>query len=168
MTHCAQCRADACGLVGEDNSDKDNALLKRIATTSPTTGEERPHVAVATQEGLLVNQHLGEAAALSIFTRGNSGWEMMSLRCTPPAGLGSKRWLDLADLLKDCSALLVSGIGPSPLKILTESGLRVVEMEGLIEEGLEVIRRGAELPHHLKRRFAGCGAACNGSGQGCA
>lgn len=168
MAHCAQCRADACGIVGEENTEEDILQLKNFSHAPPPESADRPYIAVATCEGWLVNQHLGEASALTIFGKTDAGWQAVEMRPTPAAGLGVKRWLDLADLLKDCRAVLASGIGSSPREVLSGKGLLVLEMEGLIEEGLEAVYDHREIPAHLKRRFAGCGAACGGNGQGCA
>ena len=60
MTHCARCRADAVGLLGKDDPEAAK-LLTEVANMSVSADETRPHVAVASHEGLLVNQHLGEA-----------------------------------------------------------------------------------------------------------
>ena len=168
MSHCAQCRADACGIVGEENTEEDIVQLRRFSNAPPAESADRPYVAVATREGLLVNQHLGEASALTIFEKSDAGWRVVAMRPTPAAGLGVKRWLDLADLLKDCRAILVSGVGSSPRGVLSKKGILVLEMEGLIEEGLDAVYDHREIPAHLKRRFSGCGEACGGSGQGCA
>ncbi|MFH0880047.1 MAG: radical SAM protein [Lentisphaerota bacterium] len=167
MSHCAQCRADACGIVGEANTVTDADRLAFFASQSLHPAEHRPYVAAATREGLLVNQHLGEAGQLAVFDQRGAEFFPVGLRRMPEAGLGAKRWMDMADLLKDCRAILVSGVGPSPRKILAEQGLKVIEMEGLIEEGLSAVFAGKEIPPHLRRRFSGCGAACSGNGQGC-
>jgi len=167
MSHCAQCRADACGTVGEENTAEDMLQLRRFSHASPPESAGRPYIAVATKEGLLVNQHLGEASALTIFGKSDAGWNVVATRPTPATGSGIKRWSDMGDMLKDCRAILVSGVGPSPRGVLSAKGLLVLEMEGLIEEGLNSLSDSGELPAHLRRRFAGCGEACNGGGQGC-
>ena len=56
------------------------------------------------------------------------------MRAAPEPGSGIKRWLDLADLLGDCRAILTTGIGAAPRRVLTERGLEVIEMEGLVLE----------------------------------
>src|ERR1017187_9876261 len=103
MSHCARCRADACGFIGE----------------------------------------------------------------APDSGSGIKRWLDLADLLHDCRAILTTGVGAAPRRVLTGSGIDVIEMEGLIEEGLSAVYGGTPIPASLRRTFTGCGLGCSGGGGGC-
>jgi len=68
MRHCTRCRADAVGLLGEDRSDELRGCLTECAGLSPDLSG-RPYVAVATMEGVLVNQHLGEANRLQIWSR---------------------------------------------------------------------------------------------------
>lgn len=165
MLHCARCRADACGLVGKDAADVPDprdftAKARREARTLP-------HVAVASREGVLVNQHLGEAERILVYREGEDGPELVEERPMPTQGLGIKRWLDLCDRLDDCRAVLVSGVGKTPRGVLEEHGLTVLEMEGLIDEGLDAVFAGRDLPASLRRRFTGCGTACVGTGGGC-
>jgi nitrogen fixation protein NifB len=70
--------------------------------------------------------------------------------------------------LKDCRAVLVSGIGETPRAILMESGIFPVEMEGFITMGLEAIYQQCDVTR-LKTRRLGCGKAggCSGQGSGC-
>jgi nitrogen fixation protein NifB len=167
MTHCARCRADACGLVGESTAPETAADLLAAARAPRNFGERRPYIAAATREGLLVNQHLGEADSLHIFETTGGEIRRAGIRDTPPRGLGDRRWEALADTLRDCRALLVGGVGPKPRNVLTQSGLKVIEMEGLIEDALRELFAGRDLPPTMQRRFAGCGHGCSGGGQGC-
>lgn len=56
MTHCMRCRADAAGILGKDLKDGRD-LLVRCSQMSLDPGDDRPYVAVASREGVLVNQH---------------------------------------------------------------------------------------------------------------
>ena len=91
----------------------------------------------------------------------------MDVRSLPNRGGGDDRWKQLAEDLNDCRAILVSACGPRPKFIVESFGLPVIEMEGLIEEGLEALFHDEEIPAPLRRRFTGCGASCSGNGQGC-
>lgn len=166
MKHCQRCRADAVGKLGKDN-DKCMEKLRSIAFPKDKTTEERPYVAVASYEGLLVNLHLGDADDIHVFKMGDNGYETVERRATPKRGTGSTRWQELGETLKDCSTLLVSGVGPAPLKELKKSGLVVIEMTGLIEEGLNHIYKGSELRTVKKRDMFKCGSDCSGNGLGC-
>lgn len=172
MTHCQRCRADAVGLLGHDRSGEFSGCLSACSTVDTTAASaddrSRPFVAVASWEGMLVNQHLGEATDLWIFAPDESGaaYRLIEMRKTPPAGGGNQRWLDLAAILHDCRCVLVGGIGQSPRDVLTQRGIRVIEMEGVIEEGLDGVYRARDMSH-LKKRFQGCGSGCTGTGGGC-
>lgn len=167
MSHCSRCRADAAGMIGEaPNADAVELLRK---ATLPHVSEDRPFVAVASMEGIFVNQHLGEAKALWIYGMRNGKADLLERRATPPQGGGFNRWNDLAGSLRDCSAVLASGIGPSPQAVLEGTGIHVVIMEGLAEEGITAIFMGREIPKILLRPRGRCGIGkqCTGSGTGC-
>lgn len=167
MTHCARCRADAAGLLGKDLSDT-HVMLREFANRQPFEEADRPYVAVATREGLLVNMHLGEASKFYIFRQSPKGFQMVEERQAPIAGSGDQRWLDLAKLFKDCRALLVSGVGENPKAILNECSLRVIEMTGLIDEGLEGVYNKKPIRSIAKQDAFRCGSNCKGNAQGCA
>ncbi|HEY0944764.1 MAG TPA: radical SAM protein [Opitutaceae bacterium] len=171
MTHCARCRADAVGLIHEPMTAERLATLAQFARPAGADPAKRPHIAVASLEGMLVNQHLGEAARVLVFKKDDttpSGCRFVEVRKTPEPGAGPARWSELADLLHDCRALLVSAAGPQPKRALEERGLAVVEMEGMIEEGLRAVFAGEPVPTALARRFTSCGTGCKGTGTGCA
>ena len=174
MTHCSRCRADAVGYIGEDMTTDQHDALNHYANTTlnPAENDVRPFVAVASMEGALVNQHLGEAEKFLIYEQaaGNAGnYLIKDIRTAPPEGGGDERWAELAIILKDCRALLVNAAGPTPMKVLTQHGLKVVEMEGLIDEGLRAVFDDKPIPAGMKRRFTSCGAGvtCKGTGNGC-
>ena len=173
MHHCTRCRADAVGLLGDTPEAQIMEALKTCSSkqTKPSAQAEdtdRPHVAVASMEGVLINQHLGEAFRLQIYGKEEKGdIRMVDNRPTPEPGGGDMRWRELADKLKDCRALLVSGIGKNPRDILSESGIKVYEMEGLIEDAVKRLFSGETLNHLVKRDLAKCGSECMGTGMGC-
>jgi len=167
MTHCSRCRADAAGLLGQDFTEA-FGMLQEYALKPLHPHEERPYVAVATHDGILVNKHLGEATALYIYKQTPNGFHFMGERATPPAGKGDQRWLDLAKTLKDCRALFVSGVGENPMFLLQKSGLRVVQMTGLIDEGLEAIYQNKQIKTEMNADAFKCGGSCGGKTKGCA
>ncbi|MBN1953290.1 MAG: radical SAM protein [Bacteroidales bacterium] len=167
MTHCARCRADAAGLLGKD-IEGTAGMLREYAGKEMESYENRPYVAVATHEGILVNQHLGEAGELYIFEESKKGYKLVETRKTPDRGAGDFRWMELAGVLKDCRAILVGGAGPSPVKILEKSGLRIIQMTGLIDSGLDTVYHGKALRTVKKADAFKCGQACSGNAQGCA
>ncbi|WP_025323100.1 nitrogenase cofactor biosynthesis protein NifB [Deferrisoma camini] len=168
MRHCRRCRADAVGLLGEDRSGEFAPLLQEAAEAPPPLRTDRPHVAVATREGMLVNQHLGEARSFQVWARKGAGFLLVEERPAPPPGGGPDRWRRLAEGLGDCRAVLVSGVGEGPRAILTEAGVVPIEMDGFIELGLSAVFSGVD-PTRFRRRRAGCsrGPGCGGDGSGC-
>jgi nitrogen fixation protein NifB len=92
---------------------------------------------------------------------------MVEHRLTPDRGTGAKRWFDLADKLSDCRTILVGGVGSSPYKYLSKSGLEIIEMSGLIDDGLDAVYKGKDLKCVKKRDAFSCGSECAGTGTGC-
>jgi len=172
MTHCARCRADAIGKLSEPMEDDIHELIRSCSRLPLNPKEDRPHVAVATREGMLVNQHLGEARELAIFAIDPEDEEefiQIETRRAPEPGGRETRWEALASSLSDCRAILVSAAGSTPKAALSKGGVQVIEMEGMIEPGLIHLFYGQELPPSLKREFKSCGkgVTCGGDGTGC-
>jgi len=167
MRHCTRCRADAVGLLEKDRSAELSRYLTNCSKILPQD-HTRPYVAVASREGILVSQHLGEAVNLQIWGENGASYQLIEERTAPRPGTGLKRWQALVRLLSDCRALLASGIGENPREVLTAAGILPVEMGGFIESGLEVIYRGGS-PAGLKSRRQGYAGAtgCRGDGGGC-
>jgi nitrogen fixation protein NifB len=76
--------------------------------------------------------------------------------------------MELSEILKDCRSLLTGGIGPRPLEILQNSGIRVLQMTGLIDEGLEAVYNNRPLRTVNKSDMQQCGSGCKGNARGCA
>ncbi|SHO46493.1 radical SAM protein [Desulfopila aestuarii] len=167
MRHCTRCRADAVGLLGEDRTNEFRSCLSDCATTPVPAGEERPYVAIATQEGILVNQHLGEAKRFQIWAKENGTFVKITDREAPPSGGGIRRWHKLARILGDCRAVLISGIGDTPLDILMKSGVEPIEAAGFIEEALATVYEGGHTGGLKGRRKSCASGGCQGSGGGC-
>jgi nitrogen fixation protein NifB len=168
MRHCARCRADAVGFLGDDSaSEFRDRLFACAAMPTNQDKNERPYVAVASMEGALINQHLGRAPYLLIYRIEGDDYVLTDTRQTPEPGSGWKRWADLARLLHDCRALCVSEIGENPQKILEEKGIRVITMYGLIEDGLEAAFQGKETKGLKPKRLACADRGCKGAGGGC-
>lgn len=166
MTHCSRCRADAVGMLGQDMKEC-HSLLKQAAMSEATQNDERTRIAVASYEGMLVNQHLGEAAQMWVYEKTETGIMFIEKRACPPAGGGEERWRTLADSFSDCRAMLVGGAGQSPTKTLENRGIKVYQMAGLIASGLEAVFEGKDIRALMKTEFK-CGSGCKGNAAGCA
>jgi nitrogen fixation protein NifB len=193
MTHCSRCRADAAGLLGEENSQKNFELLQLSARVSPDaplvsatvleanngmpmtlspqlrliTTQERPYIAVASRDGLFVNQHLGEATQVRIYKPSQKRSMLVDIRNIATEAGGSARWLSMIEKLKDCSGILVSGAGAVPRKIFAHHGITVAIVEGVIDEALGTTATGGDLMFMVKPKFV-CGSSCSGGADGCA
>jgi nitrogen fixation protein NifB len=168
MCHCARCRADAVGMIGEENNSEIMKMLKAAAKVQPTA--QRPYVAAASRDGLFVNQHLGEATELWVYRITDIGTlELVTERSTPAPGSGDERWKTLASDFFDCFAILCSGCGETPVRVLKNEGLPVIVMEGLIEEGAGSLANTGEVPQIYIKPAGVCGMGkdCNGAGTGC-
>lgn len=168
MKHCTRCRADAVGLLEQDMSAEFMGCMSDCASGLDLDLQEKPYVAVATFEGVLVNQHLGEAEIFQIWGQSENGYALIDQRLAPERGTGIQRWMELAELLKDCRAVLVNGIGETPYQALIENDIVPVEMSGFIVAGLDAVYNGRNVAA-LKGRRDGCskGRSCAGSGGGC-
>lgn len=170
MRHCTRCRADAVGLLDNDRTDEMRGCLSACASLPKHSEVARPYVAVATQEGVLVNQHLGEATRFQIWGKNEEegGYKLIEERQAPSAGGGSQRWLNISRILSDCQAILVSDLGDGPKEALSKRGLKPITMSGFIEKGLEAIYTGKGLSS-LQGRMRKCSSkgACLGTGTGC-
>jgi nitrogen fixation protein NifB len=167
MHHCTRCRADAVGLLEADRTDEFRGCLSACASSVPAAAD-RPYVAVATQEGVLVNLHLGEAASFQIWGPKDGAYEMLEERPAPRPGGGADRWWTMAETMKDCRVVLVSGIGDTPAAVLSEAGVEPVVMNGFIDMALTAIYGGGDLSG-LKGRRRGVAGGCSQkkSGEGC-
>ena len=202
MTHCRRCRADAVGLLHHDRSHELAPLLRECAQKDDGAGA-RPFVAVATREGMLVNQHLGEATRLQIWGlgparsgkggtttggRAASGRDdakgtgsgdvpgstagmpvpvLLEERATPRPGCGPERWHALADMLKDCRAVLTAACGESPRAILREHGITVTECAGIVEDVVGAVLAGLDVNAFRARKGGVSKGCCRGGGDGC-
>ncbi len=164
MMHCSRCRADAAGLIGSDSSQARGFMKEALAESSGPSAE-RPYVAVATQEGMIVNLHLGEAGRFWIFAKEGEAFKCVGVRPAPPPGGGESRWLSLAKTLEDCFSVLVAGAGENPVSALGGAGLKVIVMEGLIDQALSDVFSGKAVRAPV-RKFK-CGGGCSGGSLGC-
>jgi nitrogen fixation protein NifB len=155
MAHCARCRADAVGLLGQKCSPEFDGMLERFSTSySPL--DERPYVAVATKDGLLVNVHLGIAKQFQIYAKRDDGYECITTRTATSVCCGGDRWAELEKLLHDCRAVLVSAVGPPPKAKLQELGLLVLDKPCMIQDGLDEVYEDLDLSRLRERIGAGC------------
>jgi nitrogen fixation protein NifB len=166
MPHCARCRADAAGMLGKDDTSA-YKLIEQCSVIPTAIDKSRPYVAIASYEGLMINKHLGEADDFLIYKQTDTGYELVEKRLAPAKGMGDLRWINLAKRLNDCSYILVNGVGAKPVDLLQKVGIAVVEMSGLIDDGLDAIYKGTKLKSVIKTTMTKCGSSCGGNALGC-
>lgn len=167
MTHCTRCRADAVGCLSEGLPIKAIELMSQYAKGPLNPSENRPHVAVATMEGFLVNVHLGQARQFHIYSYDEeNGARMIETRLAPPPGGSGERWEKLANSLNDCRALLVANAGPIPTKVIEAGGVKIHCTESLIDQAIQDIYQGKTVVPPSRSRV--CGVTCSGNAKGCA
>ena len=159
MKHHDRCRVDAAMML----------KLAKSAALPEKRLEYRPYIAVSSIEGVMINQHLGEAERFLIYSMDDRGkCILVSAREAPQAGGGEQRWKELAVTLKDCRTLLVSGAGSSPTKALKTNGIEVIVIEGVIKEVVSGIFSGQDLKELMQRSQIHSGSSnCNGTGKNC-
>jgi nitrogen fixation protein NifB len=168
MTHCTRCRADAVGLLDDDRSSEYRECMEACSQSAESVPADKPYVAVATLEGALVNQHLGEAYRFQIWEQTPDGFSMVEERMAPEPGGGDSRWIALSQLLNDCRAVLVSGIGERPRRFLLDSEIVPVEMNGFILHGLDAVyNQGNTDALKTRRKGVAETACCSGQGGLC-
>jgi len=164
MYHCARCRADAIGILGEENNAELVEKLKECSELPGIYDEKRPYVAVATLEGALVNQNLGKARELFIYGKKDEQIIFIESRKTPEPGQGMKRWEKLAEIIDDCRVLLAHGIGHNPREVISKKGIDILELDGMIDDALEAVFEGHSMNYMIRRDIEARNRPCEGAG----
>jgi nitrogen fixation protein NifB len=164
VRHCNRCRADAAGLLGNDDPGAFD-LLRHFASLPRDPSQIRPYIAVASREGALVNEHLGHARHFYLFRRAENGAaEIVETRQAPPPGGLLSRWRDLARILRDCRTVIVQQCGEPPKAVLEDEGISVVVTEGLASEAVEKVFEGKAVRPPVE--IQPCCGSKNGGGCG--
>jgi len=98
-------------------------------------------VAVASSDGIVVNNHFGRASKFYIYSFDDSDINFEEIReLTPVCESGNHDDNKLENNLKalsDCKYLLVSKIGDGALRKAESFGIEAYEIPGIIEESIE-------------------------------
>lgn len=141
MYHCRQCRADAIGPLGQDCS----AEFRRISLTDRPSVEisqdEFPYtLAVASQNGKLIDEHFGRARAFYIYRYENGQLRLKEKRSPRVVSRETNEDVNeekslsaVLETVKDCDAVLVMRVGQLPQKIMEARGQKVIQSYGEIE-----------------------------------
>ncbi|MBR2176589.1 MAG: dinitrogenase iron-molybdenum cofactor biosynthesis protein [Clostridia bacterium] len=99
-------------------------------------------VAIASTDGINVNEHFGRAAFFRVYELSENGHHFVEVRDAVAAcqqkRVHNKTNFDLTlDMLSDCDAILVSRIGEGAAAYIISKGIRVFEVSGNIDAVLE-------------------------------
>ncbi|MCG9969741.1 nitrogenase cofactor biosynthesis protein NifB [Pelotomaculum terephthalicicum JT] len=146
MYHCAQCRADAVGLLGEDRALEFSGLWSKQEIL-PKTGEQyrkQFKIAVASKTGRLIDQHFGHATEFAIYHVDGEAISLVEKRqiisyCKGiEEGENSERVKEnTIGAIKDCHAVLSLRIGYHAKKRLSKHNVASIECYDTIENGLK-------------------------------
>lgn len=142
MRHCQQCRADAIGMLTEDQSHKFRNIRPASIKKSMLPAKVYK-VAVTSKHRLLVDLHYGHAEEFHIYETDGRNSRFIETRPTQKYCLGVINCADTQDIkaavvkeLADCDAVLTMRIGHDAQKHLRSYGIFVVESCTGVEEGL--------------------------------
>lgn len=166
MRHCTRCRADAVGCLGDSVSQQAIEIMQQIVS-GLEPASDRPYAAVATMEGILINQHLGRATEVYVYGFERNQLKLIETRVTPPAGCRDLRWKQLAKVIKDCQVFFTCQAGSAPVKVLENCGIKVVQTDGFIEKTLTDFFEGRPVILTQKPSVCQSGCAKAQSGSGC-
>ncbi len=99
-------------------------------------------VAVATSDGIVVNQHFGRADKFRIYNINQDNTIVFEEErtVTPVCQAGVHDDLKMKEnvsYLADCKYVLVSRIGQGAINALEQAGINPMEMSGIIEESIQ-------------------------------
>ncbi len=107
---------------------------------------ERPYIAVASQQGLFVNLKLDEAKVIRVYQPDCKNPKLIDIRDIPGRDKTCKQgWKRLGHILRDCSCLFVQEISETPNSVLTETGLKIYEVEDFVDKILMRIAKGKNI-----------------------
>ena len=95
-------------------------------------------IAVASSDGIVVNQHFGRARSFYVYQMNDKKAEFVEKRIGRPFCHGGEHddedLQDTIDLLSDCKEVYVLEIGAGAEDALTERGIQPVKRRGLVEK----------------------------------
>lgn len=99
-------------------------------------------VAVATSDGIVVNQHFGRAAKFRIYDIGqdNTIHVLEDRNTVPICHMGNHDDFQLKESvrnLSDCKYVLISRIGQGAANALEQEGITPMELPGMIEDSIQ-------------------------------
>ena len=98
-------------------------------------------IAIATTDGLTVNEHFGKAKKFFIYDASSTTLVLLMDRNVEPYAAGQKdhafdkvRFLEVAKVLEGCEKVFITKIGDKPADALKALGIEPVVYEGAIKD----------------------------------
>lgn len=133
MSHCQQCRADAVGRLGADCHGELDSEFEPVSDSRIASKRifDKRIVAVATQSGVMVDQHFGHATRFRLYELSAAGIQPLPDRevaqycqgaeaCDDAEDLQQQRMEQLINALQGCDQVLCSRIGMGPWQALEQ------------------------------------------------
>ena len=155
MYHCKQCRADAIGLLGDDQSQKFNKpQVKDIE-------EKTLRFAIASKSGVGVDMHFGHATEFIIYEYKNGDAKYVEKRDVDKFCNGKEvceeeedKFTKLSKIVNDCAGVICLRIGDEPKKKFKNMGIEVFMtcevIETAVVKAAEAILKGTEVKEMLR------------------
>jgi nitrogenase molybdenum-iron protein alpha/beta subunit/MoaA/NifB/PqqE/SkfB family radical SAM enzyme len=156
MYHCKQCRADAIGLLGDDQSSKysKEAIKKEEDNT-------QLKFAVATKSGMVVDQHFGHVSEFYIYEYKDGIAMFLEKRAIEKYCNGKEdceeeedKFNRIAKAVEDCTGVICLRIGGEPTKKLKNLGIEIFmtyeRVEIAVVNAAEEILSGVKTKNILK------------------
>ncbi|BBB89810.1 MAG TPA: nitrogenase cofactor biosynthesis protein NifB [Methylomusa anaerophila] len=151
MRHCRQCRADAVGLLGNDQAHNFRAGGEQAAPDAAHSAKVY-RIAVTSKYRKLVDLHYGHAEEFHIYESDGINNLLLETRKTVKYCQASddnevacESQNKTVQAIADCDAVLTMRIGYDAQKHLARNGIKVVEACGSVEEGLQQACRYLDL-----------------------
>jgi MoaA/NifB/PqqE/SkfB family radical SAM enzyme len=156
MYHCKQCRADAIGLLGEDQSQKFNKPVINKAIE-----EKVLKFAIASKSGIGVDMHFGHVTEFLIYEYKNGEAKYIEQRKVIKYCDGKEvceeeedKFTKLSGVISDCNGILCLRIGDEPKKKLKNMGIEVFmtceTIETAVVKAGEAVLKGTEVKEILR------------------
>lgn len=129
----------------------DNKLTSvNLAEGQPETGTYK--AAVASSDGIVVNQHFGRADTFYIYeVAGTGSYRFLETRTASPVCNGGnhneEKLCSNIRKFKDCKYIIVSRIGMGAANRMEQFGVTPMELPGMIEESLGKLITYEQLQH---------------------
>lgn len=133
MYHCRQCRADAVGTLNDDRSIEYTGAA--FNTGLPATAARLlKRYAVASKNGMLVDQHFGHARVFYLYESDGRTVRFIEKRAVTNYCTGAEDCIDdkepvmerILESVSDCSGVLALRIGNTPARKLKSRGIDVI------------------------------------------